>query len=243
MREINLPRLDNIQEFSMRSRERIVYLYLHEALKEVFASYIKAGDNILDIGCGNKPYEEYIHKLTNKRGIKYVGCDIIQSSEQKVDIICEATNIPEPSATYDIILCTQVIEHVFDHYKIFEEAYRLLKPGGFFIVSAPFIWHMHEIPYDFYRFTRYGIQELLTHAGFRIKEEKSNGGKFAVLGQLIIHICDVPHCPQSGFFKRKFNTFIRIAIRLFCNWLFPLLDNKTGDNSQYTLNYVFVGKK
>jgi ubiquinone/menaquinone biosynthesis C-methylase UbiE len=162
---------------------------------------------------------------------------------QKVDILCTATDIPESSSTYDVVICTQVIEHIFDHAQVFKEAYRLLKPGGLFIVSSNLIWELHEVPNDFYRFTRYGLEELLTRSGFSICEWRSNGGKFAVLGQLILHICSPIHNPASNWIKRKLYTIVRRCLLQFVNRLFPLLDDRYKDDSKFTINYIFIGKK
>jgi len=238
-RKVNIPRLASFKIPSRFNWDYIYYHYYFKDLKDVFDAYIKESNKVFDIGCGNKPFEAYIRSLT--KNDDYRGCDVVQSSEQKVDVICEATNIPEPSDKYDIVICTQVIEHVFEHTKIFEEAYRLLKPGGYIIVSSNFVWEIHESPYDFYRFTRYGFGQLLENAGFVIKEGKNNGGKFAALGQLIVHV--------FGRERRKNNILIRIlqgiirkCLRLSCNIIFPWLDNRIKDES-YTLNYVFVGQK
>ncbi|MDR0732502.1 MAG: class I SAM-dependent methyltransferase [Dysgonamonadaceae bacterium] len=233
-REINLQRLSGFEMPTRLNCGYIIYHYYFKDLKHVFDAYIKEHDNVFDIGCGNKPFEKYIRNLT-KTG-DYQGCDVVQSSEQKADIICEATNIPEQSDKYDVVICTQVIEHVFDHSKVFEEAYRLLKKGGYFIVSSNFVWRIHEAPYDFYRFTKYGFEQLLENAGFTVKEEKVNGGKFAALGQLIIH------CFLTGQRKNFFIKKIRGCFIFFCNIVFPWLDDKKKDEL-YTLNYVFVGQK
>jgi SAM-dependent methyltransferase len=227
----------------MLNKEYIVYRYYFKDLKNVFDAYIKENDTVFDIGCGNKPFEAYIRTLTkNDDTSAYRGCDIVQSSEQKADIICDVTNIAEKSSAYDIVICTQVMEHVFEHSKVFEEAYRLLKPGGFFIVSAPFVWQIHEEPYDYYRFTKYGFIKLLENAGFLVQEAKSNGGKFAVLGQLILHMKGGGNMKKHRYLRRLFCAIMRRCLALFCNMLFPLLDDKFKDD-RYTLNYVFVGKK
>jgi SAM-dependent methyltransferase len=221
--------------------EYIYYRYYFKDLKDMFDTYIKENDTVFDIGCGNKPFESYIRTLTKKYDRSaYRGCDIVQSSEQRVDIICDVTNIEEKSSAYDIVICTQVIEHVFEHSKVFEEAYRLLKPGGFFIVSSNLVWQIHEAPYDFYRFTNYGFIALLEAAGFQVREGKSNGGKFAVLGQLALHVLSCIN--RRGGVKRAFFAITRRCLAVFCNCIFPFLDDRFKDDS-YTLNYLFVGKK
>ncbi|MDR0681038.1 MAG: class I SAM-dependent methyltransferase [Dysgonamonadaceae bacterium] len=238
-RVAGIPRLSSFKTPSRQSREYIYYRYYFKDLKDVFDTCIKENDTVFDIGCGNKPFEAYIRTLIkNYDASAYRGCDIIQSSGQKVDIICDVTNIAEKSSTYDIVICTQVIEHVFEHSKVFEEAYRLLKPGGFFIVSSNLVWEIHEAPYDYYRFTKYGFIKLLENAGFNVQEAKSNGGKFAVLGQLILHVSG----GENRGLKRVFYAIARRCLTLMCNMVFPLLDDKFKDD-RYTLNYVFAGKK
>jgi SAM-dependent methyltransferase len=240
-RVADIPRLANFKTPSKLSMEYIYYRYYFKDLKGVFDAYIKENDTVFDIGCGNKPFEAYIRTLTkNDDTSAYRGCDIVQSSEQKADIICDVTNIAEKSSAYDVVICTQVIEHVFEHFKVFEEAYRLLKPGGVFIVSSNLVWEIHEAPYDYYRFTKYGFIKLLENAGFHVQEAKSNGGKFAVLGQLILHVFR-GRGEKKGV-NRVFYAITRRCLALMCNMVFPLLDDKFKDD-RYTLNYVFVGKK
>jgi SAM-dependent methyltransferase len=253
-RKQGIHRLTNFELPSKHSSEYISSLYLFRNLRDIFNLYIKKGNCVFDIGCGNKPYEKYIRELikcdietlNNVNGRVsdyYVGCDVVQSSEKKVDIICDATNIPVESSSYDIVICTQVIEHIFDHTKVFEEAHRLLKPNGFFIVSGSFVWGMHEVPYDFYRFTKYGFRQLLKNTGFTIKEEKASGGKFAVLGQILLQILYIPHKPHNNFFQRKFYTLMRRCMNYFCNHFLLMIDQKCKDEDAYTLNYVYVGEK
>jgi SAM-dependent methyltransferase len=237
-KEALLPRLNAFELPSKNSWNYIHYHTYFAALKKVMDRYITEGCRVFDVGCGNKPFERYVRTLVqNDAPEYYTGCDVVQSSEQKVDIICSATDIPASSSAFDVVLCTQVMEHVFDHNKIFAEAYRLLRPGGVFIASAPFVYEMHEKPYDFYRFTRYGFRNLMSGAGFEILEELANGGKWATAGQVLLEV--VKEGKSRTLVKRALR---RLAVR-FCNRLFLFLDKKCADSEIYTLNYVFVGKK
>lgn len=242
--QTNVARLSAFHIPSMWNREFIYHYYYFNDLKKIFDKYIKEGDKVFDIGCGNKPFESYIRYLTHEKATdSYLGCDVVQSSEHKVDIICEATNIPVDSSQYNIVLCTQVIEHVFDHSKIFEEAYRLLKSDGIFIVSSNFVWRMHEVPYDYYRFTRFAFESLLTKSGFEILEEKANGGKWSVLGQLFLHISLSEYNPKDFYVKQKIKTLIRRLTIFLSNNFVRFLERKNCNSSEYTLNYIFVAKK
>lgn len=243
-RNIGLKRLSDIGIPSKYNKEHIYYKCYLTDMRRVIDKYICGQNTIFDIGCGNKPFEQYIRaRIKSDFPFMYQGSDVVQSSDNKVDIVCDATDIPVLSSSYDVVICTQVIEHVFDHIKVFEEANRILKPGGVFIVSSNFFWKIHEGPYDFYRFTKYGFRSLLKESGFEVVEEIANGGKWAVLGQMLLQICWIEHDPSSFFLKRKFFTLLRRSMSLFCNNIFLFLDSKFRDSSEYTLNYIFVGKK
>lgn len=94
MRESNLPRLSNYKKINKFHLDYLVYYYLIRDIEYAINRYAKG--NVLDIGCGNKPYEQaFKGKISN-----YTGCDIIQSDLNKVDIICDATKIPLPSESF-----------------------------------------------------------------------------------------------------------------------------------------------
>jgi SAM-dependent methyltransferase len=239
----NLPRLNTFESPSIKNVDYLHIKTHFEDLKRIFDTYIKPNDLILDFGCGNKPFEIYIRKLIHSNDKNsYIGCDIVQSSEKKVDIICDATNIPLQSESYNIIICIQVIEHIFDHRKMLEEAYRLLKPGGKLILSGPFIWEMHEIPYDFYRFTFFGFQTLIKRSGFEIKENVASGGKWATIGQLIIQ-CFIKYKKRANLIDKILYSIWNHTLILFCNTFFYYLDNRYKNTDKFSLNYIFVGEK
>lgn len=236
MRDEYVERIRNI-DLSISNREYLVYKYLLNDLQYAFNKYSKG--KLLDIGCGNKPYSSLMPSAVSD----YLGCDIVQSSQKLVDVICEATDIPLPDNTFDTILSTQTIEHIYDHKKMLKEASRLLRQGGSIILSGPMYWPLHEEPYDYFRFTKYGFRALLEEAGFKVLEELSNGGKWALLGQTIIHTL----YPDIDHFKTKKVRFFKMALNIFggvstINKIFSALDDKTN-NYVSTMNYVFVAQK
>jgi SAM-dependent methyltransferase len=111
----------------------------------------------------------------------------MQSSLSTVDVLCPADAIPLPDQSFDVVLCTQTIEHIANFPGVLREAYRLLRPGGLFFLSAPMYWHLHEEPYDFFRFTKYGLQVGLEQAGFDVEQVEPNGGKWSLLGLALLH--------------------------------------------------------
>jgi SAM-dependent methyltransferase len=234
MRTENSERLvsTNISKFNMHY---LHYKPFHKDLLAVIKKYAKG--TVLDIGCGNKPYEKEFGTQISK----YVGCDIIQSHLNKVDVLCEANNIPLEDSSFDTVFSTQTIEHVEDHQGLVNEAYRLLKPGGHFIVAGPFVWPLHEEPYDFFRFTKYGFKYILEKAGFQMIETNSNGGMWATAGQSLIH--PFTHSKSKHFFIRSCRFFFfKLRFYWVINSFFEWLDKKDF-NPVNTINYVLVVTK
>lgn len=201
------------------------FLHYRKLFADLEKSATRAHGALLDIGCGNKPYEKmFAGKITS-----YTGCDVVQSSEQRVDIICPATAIPVPDASFDTVVCTQVIEHVADHRALLAEAHRVLRPDGVLILSGPMYWHLHEEPHDFFRFTEYGLRWLLEQAGFEKIEITPNGGKWALCGQVLLHCL-----AGTWLYKGR--------VVMLINRLFSYLDDRYPDPKN-PLNYVAVAHK
>ena len=135
---------------------------------------------VLDYGCGNKPYAE---SLPNAATL--VGVDIEQSSESRVDVLIEpGERLPFSDGWFDAALCTEVLEHVEEPWLLLEQLGRVVRPGGALIVSAPFVWPLHEEPRDFMRFSPHGLAHLLERAGFEPEVVTRAGGFPSVVNQL-----------------------------------------------------------
>ena len=124
-------------------------------------------ESVLDVGCGVKPYKKYI------KAKKYIGIDVEVSGHDPANINADqyfdGLNIPFEGNTYDMVICMDVLEHAVDPDRLVREIYRVLKPGGLLYISVPFIFGQHEEPYDFRRYTSYGIKKFMELNGFLIE--------------------------------------------------------------------------
>lgn len=148
-----------------------------------FSGTLGGQKRILDVGCGLKPYAG----LFIDHG--YVGIDVEDGyrtdETKKVDGYFDGLNIPFDNGSFDVILCTEVLEHAIDPEKLVSECSRVLAPGGVLYVTAPLTWNEHEAPYDFRRFTRYGLKKTLEDNGFDVESVTPTSGLFGTIGQLI----------------------------------------------------------
>ncbi len=140
---------------------------------------------VLDFGCGSKPYETLFKNVE-----EYVGIDIEQSGHDhrysKVDFFYDGKTIPFPDEYFDGVVCFEVLEHVFNVEEVLAEIRRVLKPKGRFLISLPFAWGEHEVPYDFARYTSFGIVHVISQSGFRVVEATKTGTSVLAISQLFI---------------------------------------------------------
>lgn len=122
--------------------------------------------NLLDAGCGEKPYSLIYDELVDKS----IGCDVEQCVHEKnlIDVFASIDNLPFNDEEFDTVLSTNVLEHVANSEMAFYELCRVLKEEGYLILSLPFLYPVHEEPFDFYRFTANGIKHILEKNGMEI---------------------------------------------------------------------------
>jgi len=135
---------------------------------------IKFGSKVLDAGAGPCPYKKFFTHCN------YEATDFIDK-HNILDFVCSLDNIPKEDNTYDAILCTDVLEHVEYPQKVINEFYRVLKKGGKLYMTIPHEWKIHQAPYNFYYFTKYGIKSLVQNARFKEFNITPKGGFFSLL--------------------------------------------------------------
>ena len=194
---------------------------------------------VYDFGCGERPYESYILKIADK----YIGVDWNETlHDLNADIIADLNKpLPIESEIADTVTSFQVLEHLHDPQMMLNEAYRILKKDGNIVLTVPFQWWVHEAPYDYFRYTIYGLKHIFKKAGFREINITPASGFFSTWILKMNYF-------SARFIKGPF--FIRLFIRMTMTplWylgqlLAPILDRLDNDPSLETIGYVAVAKK
>jgi ubiquinone/menaquinone biosynthesis C-methylase UbiE len=143
------------------------------------ANNISNGSKVLDVGAGGCPYRKlFSHCEYFSQDFAQLSDVQIQNQEGygKIDFVSDILNIPVPDESYDVIVCTEVLEHVPYPIPAIREFSRLLKPGGTILITAPLQSGLHQEPYHFYGgYTKYWYQKFLTENNFTELNVEPNG--------------------------------------------------------------------
>jgi ubiquinone/menaquinone biosynthesis C-methylase UbiE len=165
------------REFNHRSRDRWV---------EDRARSVKSGLRVLDVGAGTAPYRKLFEhcQYETQDFAQYDGYKGPEGQYSKIDYVSDITEIPVDDATFDVILCTEVLEHVPRPVEALREMVRITKPGGRLFLTAPLGSGIHQEPYHFYGgYSDYWYRKFLTEFGCEVVSIEPNHGFFAHLGQ------------------------------------------------------------
>ena len=168
--------INNLESFIIRKE-------IFNAIFNIFPSF---KGKVLDCGCGSMPYKELV--LSNLNVTDYIGLDIesgLNYDMVKADFFWDGVVMPFENESFDVVLSTEVLEHVPDPYIYMAEVRRVLKPGGVFFFTVPFMMSLHEVPHDYYRYTPFALELIFKKAGFEFIKIKPMGGYNAALGQMI----------------------------------------------------------
>jgi SAM-dependent methyltransferase len=142
-----------------------------------------ARGHLLDLGCGKAPlfgmYRPFVDRVT---------CVDWPSSNhelQHVDCFANASSgLPFRNATFDCVILSDVLEHVREPDALWQELARVVRPGGKVLLNTPFLYRLHEVPHDYFRFTEFALRSMGEDAGFDVVELRPIGGAIDVLADL-----------------------------------------------------------
>ena len=185
-------RIKSIEKYYTNIKIDKNYLELYTVRTAIFdfirASLSKFNGVVLDLGCGIMPYREFI--TGTKPAIKYVGIDFEKPAGAeyeivKPDLFWDGFTIPLEDNSVETVLATELFEHCANTDIILKEVFRVLKTGGNLIFTVPFIWNLHLVPYDEYRYTPFALKRLLANSGFVDIDLKALGLWDASLAQIL----------------------------------------------------------
>jgi SAM-dependent methyltransferase len=211
-----------------------------------FAAQIPAKALVLDAGAGNAPYRSLFQHA------QYESADFQKVDKQyaSTTYVCDLSAIPVEDGRFDYIIFNQVLEHVPEPKRVLTELCRILKPGGKMIYSGPLFYEEHEQPYDFYRYTQFGLRYLLNTAGFEIERLDWLEGYFGTVGYQLDGMSRyLPYKPRHigagvlGYGLAPVMVLLKIGFAV-CSVLFHRLETRTKFMDRgYPKNYVAIAKK
>lgn len=188
---------------------------------------------VIDLGCGSAPYKLDILKVADE----YIGVDWEYGlhDQSAVDMFADLTKpLSFPDEYADTVVSFQVMEHLPEPEFFLKECCRILKRGGGLFLTVPFMWHLHETPHDYFRFTKFGLQYLLEKTGFEG-----------------ISICENTGFWQTWVLKLNYHTtrYARGPLKILCIpfwWtgqvIAPILD-KYDKNPNECASYTVTARK
>jgi SAM-dependent methyltransferase len=191
------------------------------------------GGTVLEIGAGGDYLKEEFKTIYNE----WISLDYDLRSNS-IDLRGDGQQLPFKNEMFDTIISIDVLEHVPNPEKFVSEMFRVLKPGGIVILSTPFFFYLHEEPYDFFRFSKYGLRSIFERNGFIVIDVIPTGGVIAILGILIsIFITRV-----FKFSKVLLNILLKIN-RFVQLKLFLPIDKKLDKNKRFAQGHFIIGSK
>lgn len=177
---------------------------LYDAIRRVAPAIT---GRVLDFGCGSKPYEDAFINAS-----EYVGVDLAVSGhkhyDSKVDVYYDGRTLPFDDASFDAVVAFEVFEHLFNLEEMLNEIRRVIRPGGKLFFTVPFVWDEHEVPYDFGRYTSFGICAVLERNGFANVQVNKTTTYYQAVSQLRIAYVFQHVLPDNPVLKRLLAMFL-----------------------------------
>ncbi len=205
-----------------------------------YSKYYK--NTLVDLGCGTAPYKDFFLEYADK----YVGVDWTKTlHNSQADVISNLNEkIKLPDNYADTIVSLSVMEHLCEPQIFLNESYRILKDGGIMILQVPWMWWIHELPHDYFRYTQHSIN-MLSKFGFEVKNVTPLGSRRETLDTTWFHFIKRTMDEYENSEKKlpfryklvfKFLNFVFLFLSLFID----KLKKANESDPLFTLGYGFV---
>jgi len=198
--------------------ETFIVPLLRRSIEKILSDLPSSGEEagrVLDVGCGRQPFRSKLESL----GYRYTGMDIQQNVDESVGFVCAIDqDLPDgltEMGCFDLIICSEVLEHVADWDCSFSNFVKLLARGGRLVISCPFLFQPHEEPFDYWRPTAHAIKLFGEKHGLRVLSCETSGDGWDVLGTVLACCHAVPARDSliAAAIVLPLKVFRRLAIR------------------------------
>ncbi len=196
-----------------------------------FAASLPAKISVLDAGAGELRFASCFAKQ------RYVAIDLAVGDAEwdysRLNVMADLERLPIASASFDAALSIVTLEHVRRPHLVVEEMARVLRPGGRLLIVVPHEWEVHQAPHDYFRYTRHGLEHLLTAAGFAVRRLDPVGGYFWLMARRSVNFLTFFQGGAKWLLFALFAPFFGLLLPLFLY----LIDGLDRDRD-FTLGYI-----
>lgn len=198
MRNIDKLTIENMDVFFPLTQKK-------DLITRISKEYLNG--RLLDLGCGTMPYKNII--LENSNVVEYTGVDIenpIYQTHNKPDFFGDGIKIPLDNASFNSAILIEVLEHIPNPNNTLKELNRVLTIDANLLITVPFLWTLHDVPNDEYRYTPFALKRMLLENGFEIvKLESFNNWHGSMASMLALY-------SRRAISKRNRNLISRVTL-------------------------------
>lgn len=203
-----------------------------DRLEAMLSEYGSNSTKILDLGSGNSPYQKF---FPNAIRVDF-------EKDLTTTVIADAQNLPFKNNSFNLIICTEVLEHLENPAKAAAEMKRILKIGGRLILTTRFIFPIHNSPHDFFRFTKYGLRNIFS--SWRIDTIREDTTELETIGIIFQRLAfQTETRPKELRFLFYLFSFIFLRLPNFIVASFAEVDRKNSEHALLSSGYFLICRR